>query len=71
MAFVVRFIGSLAILAWGVAALALGLAGGNRLWIPLGLAIAAVGVPLLGSHPWGSVLVHPRRKPPAGKPASQ
>jgi hypothetical protein len=69
MAFLVRFIASLAIVLWGLAAVGIGIAGGNRLWIPLGLAIAAVGVPLLGSHPWGSTLVHPRRKANPGKPS--
>jgi len=63
MLFAARFIASLVIVAWGLATALLGILGGSRLWIPLGLVIAIVGLPLVASHPWASGLIHRGRTP--------
>jgi hypothetical protein len=58
-----RFFTSLAILLWGGAMIMLGLFRGELLWCAIGTAVAGVGIPLLGSHPWAAALLYPPRGP--------
>jgi hypothetical protein len=57
---------SLAILLWGLSMIMLGLFRGLVLWCAIGAAVAAVGIPLLGSHPWAAALLYPGRRPLEG-----
>ena len=59
MRFVVQFVVSLAILLWGVAMIVLGVVDSFFLWVAIGIAVAGVGLPLLGSHPWVSGWLYP------------
>jgi hypothetical protein len=62
----IRFLTSLAILLWGLTMILLGMARGEVLWCAIGAAIAAVGIPLLGSHPWAAGVLYPTRGPIEG-----
>ena len=69
MLFAAQFLASLAITAWGIAMIVLGLAGGMALWVLLGVAVSAVGVPLLASHPWAAARLYPTRARPGARRA--
>ena len=58
-----RFVASLAICTWGVVMVLLGLVNGVLLWAVLGLVVAAVGTPILGSHPWATPWLYPAHVP--------
>ena len=64
MVFAVQFLASLAIALWGLTMIVLGLVGGMALWVLLGVAVLAVGVPLLASHPWAAARLYPARLEP-------
>lgn len=55
----IRFVASLAISIWGVAMMLLGIVQGVLLWVAIGLAVTAFGLPLLGSHPWLARRLYP------------
>jgi hypothetical protein len=57
----VRFLTSLLIAAWGLAMILLGLANRVVLWVPLGLAVLIVGLPLLASNPLAARRLYPTR----------
>lgn len=61
MLYAVRFVTSLAISLWGLVMALLGLVNGVLLWIVLGFAVLAVGLPLLASHPWAATRLYPER----------
>ncbi len=61
-----RFATSLVILFWGVSMIMLGMFRGVLLWCAIGIVVAGVGIPLLGSHPWAAALLYPRRGPIEG-----
>jgi hypothetical protein len=61
MLIVARFVGSLAILLWGLGMLLLGLVNGVALWIILGVVITVVGLPFLAGHPAAASRLYPRR----------
>lgn len=61
MLFAARFIASVAITVWGLLMVLLGIVNGMFLWILLGLAVTAVGLPLLGSNPWMTPRLYPLR----------
>jgi hypothetical protein len=66
MVYAVQFLASLAIAAWGLTMIVLGLVGGMALWVLLGIAVLAIGVPLLASHPGAATRLYPARlEPPA------
>lgn len=58
---VARLVASLAISLWGVAMLVIGLVNGVPLWILLGIAVAGVGLPFLGSLPTAGPRLYPKR----------
>jgi hypothetical protein len=57
----VRFATSLLVALWGLTMVLLGIAQGELLWIPLGLAVFAVGVPLLAGNPLVADRLYPPR----------
>ncbi len=59
MLFVIRFVASVAITLWGIAMILLGAVHRFPLWIAIGLAVSAVGLPLLASHPWATRILYP------------
>ena len=61
-----RFFTSLAILLWGLAMIMLGMFRGMAMWCAIGMVVSAVGIPLLGSHPWAAGVLYPRRGPIEG-----
>lgn len=48
----IRVVGSLLILAWGIGMLVLGIGAGVATWIGTGLVVAVIGLPLLAASPW-------------------
>jgi hypothetical protein len=66
-----RFFTSLAILLWGGSMVMLGMFRGEFLWCAIGTAVAGVGIPLLGSHPWAAPLLYPGRGPIEGPGAER
>ena len=60
-----QFLASLAISAWGLGMIVLGLVGGMFLWVLLGAAVSVVGIPLLASNPLAAAHLYPPRTPPA------
>lgn len=60
MSFLIRFVASLAISTWGLVMVLMGVLNGFFLWIAIGLVVTAVGVPLLGSHPWVADRLYPK-----------
>lgn len=77
MGFWIRFAVSLAIPLWGLTMILLGILDGFFLWIAIGATITAVGLPLLGSHPWMTRRLYPTSgniegaAPPAPQPPSE
>jgi hypothetical protein len=70
MLYATRFVTSLAIVLWALSMVVLGLVNGVFLWIVLGVALLAVGTPVLASHPWAAQRLYPARgaiDPSAGK----
>jgi hypothetical protein len=61
MLYAARFAASVAIAAWGLLMLVLGMVNATFLWVVLGIAIMAVGSPLLASHPWLTPRLYPVR----------
>jgi hypothetical protein len=58
---VVRVVTSVIVSVWGLVMVLLGLGQGQLLWIPLGLAVLAVGIPLLASNPIAAPRLYPTR----------
>lgn len=46
---------------WGASMVLLGIAQGQVLWIPLGIAVLAVGAPMLGANPLVAERLYPTR----------
>lgn len=65
-----RFLGSVTIALWGLVIVLLGLGQGELLWVPLGIAVLAVGVPLLASNPLVADRLYPPRNPGATPPTT-
>ncbi|MEI8359776.1 MAG: hypothetical protein WCH13_14970 [Deltaproteobacteria bacterium] len=61
---VLRFVRSVAISIWGALMVLLGILNGVWLWIPIGLVVLAVGLPLLASNQRASAALYPSRNPP-------
>jgi len=61
MLYAARFAASVAITAWGLLMLILGIVNAVFLWVVLGVVIMAVGLPLLASHPWLTPRLYPMR----------
>ncbi|HZR84858.1 MAG TPA: hypothetical protein VFD92_27430 [Candidatus Binatia bacterium] len=62
----VRFAVSLLVALWGLVMVLLGIAQAQLLWIPLGLAVLVVGVPLLASNPLATDRLYPPRPESSG-----
>lgn len=63
---VLRFLASIAVSAWGLAMILLGIVNGTFLWVLIGLPVLAVGLPLLASNPRATARLYPsRNQPPA------
>jgi hypothetical protein len=54
-----RFVASLIVSLWGLVMVVLGIVQGSLLWIPLGLAVLVVGLPLLASNPLATSRLYP------------
>jgi hypothetical protein len=54
-----RFATSLLIALWGVVVVVLGIGQGQIAWIPLGLVLLAVGLPMLAANPFATPLLYP------------
>jgi len=63
---ILRWIGSVAVSAWGILMVLIGILNGMFLWVLIGLAVLAVGLPLLASSSRAAATLYPPRNPPAG-----
>ena len=60
MLLALRFATSLLIAFWGAVVVVLGMGQGQLAWIPLGLVLVAVGLPMLAANPLATDLLYPR-----------
>jgi len=63
---ILRFVGSVAVSLWGAVMVLLGIVNGTFLWVPIGLVVLVVGLPLLASSSRAAAHLYPPRTPPAG-----
>ena len=59
MSTTIRFIASIAISAWGLVMVLLGLLNGFFEWIAIGLVVTGVGLPLFASNPLVAKRLYP------------
>ncbi len=60
MLLALRFATSLLIALWGAVVVALGIGQGEVTWIPLGLVLVGVGLPMLAANPLATDLLYPK-----------
>lgn len=63
---ILRLLGSVAVSLWGALMVLLGIVNATFLWILVGGAVLAVGLPLLASNSRAAASLYPPRNPPAG-----
>lgn len=59
MSTTIRFIASVAISAWGLVMVLMGILNGFFEWIAVGLVVTGVGLPLLASNPLVATRLYP------------
>ena len=74
MSTTIRFVASVAISAWGLVMVLMGILNGFFEWIAIGLVVTGVGLPLLASNPLVTTRLYPTNgnmdgaKPPEPSP---